>query len=171
VSLRLSGDPRLAVVLKPHPRTEISGLPAISPAANVKIAPAELPTASLIQWADLVVFWGSSVIYDALRLRKPVLHLAYLFRLHFDFEPFMPSWRVDSFENFQARLERFLSGGEATYPEQEARCCLEALVEEGETPAPERYISLIDELLFGQERAMSQSPGKEALAKPSATVR
>ncbi len=150
VSLALSGDPRLAVVLKPHPRTEVSGLPAIHAGPRVRIAPAELPTASLIHWADLVVFWGSSVIYDAIRLRKPVLHLAYLFRLHFDFEPYLRSWAVNGFEDFEVRLERFLAQGGSTYNEEEARHCLETLVESPDSPTLERYADLLEDLLAGE---------------------
>lgn len=159
VSLALTGDPRLAVVLKPHPRTEVSGLPAIHAGPRVRIAPAELPTSSLIHWADLVVFWGSSVIYDAIRLRKPVLHLAYLFRLHFDFEPYLKSWAVADFADFEARLERFLTEGGATYSEKEARHCLDALVESPESSTLLRYVDLFEHLLAGEPGSTAAAVG------------
>jgi len=144
VALHLSRDPRLALLIQPHPRSELSGIPAFAPGPRVRVAAAELPTASLIQWADLVVFWGTSVIYDALRLRKPTLHLAYLFRLHFDFESHLHSWRVSSFEDFRQRLEAFLQRGEATYSEDEARSCIAALVEPAGGNVANRYAELIE---------------------------
>jgi hypothetical protein len=147
ISQRLSSDPRIAVVFKPHPRTEISGLPTFNAGPRARMAPAELPTSSLIQWADLVVFWGSSVIYDALRLRKPTLHLAYLFHLNFDFETYMQSWAVESFADFEARLETFLATGEPTYSEDEVSTCMNNLIELPNAPTMQRYVSFIEELL------------------------
>ncbi len=143
ITLRLSRDPRVALAIKPHPRTEISGIPQFVAGPQVRLAPAELPTASLIHWADLVVFWGSSVIYDALRLRKPTLHLAYLFKLHFDFEDYMKSWTVRSYEDFEARLEEFLASGGATYSEAEAGSCMENLVEQKGASTMQRYVDFI----------------------------
>ncbi len=147
VTARLCRDPRLAVILKPHPRTETSGLPAVDASRRVAIASAEIPTSSLIQWADLIVFWGSSVIYDALRLKKPVLHLAYLFQLHFDFEPFMQSWRVRNFEEFSQRLDDFVERGGPIYGEAEVATCMDALVEPAGEAAPDRYADFVAALL------------------------
>jgi hypothetical protein len=147
VVAHLCRDERLAVCVKPHPRTEVSGLPQVTHSRNFAVAGADVPTASLVQWADLVLFWGSSVVYDALRLRKPTLHLAYLFRLHFDFEPFIQSWRVGSFEEFTQRLNAFIEIGELTYCEAEAAACMNALVERAETPAPERYADFLSQQL------------------------
>lgn len=153
VTERLCRDERLTVVFKPHPRTEVSGLPSIEKNPRVTVASPVLPTVSLIQWADLVVFWGSSVVYDVIGMRKPLLHLAYPFRLHFDFEPFLQSCRVDSFEDFFTRLDHFVATREATYSEEDARDCMAALVEGESGPVLERYLGLMDNLLAGPPAA------------------
>ncbi|WP_299615498.1 hypothetical protein [Pelagibius sp.] len=160
VTERLCRDERLSVVFKPHPRTEVSGLPSIEKNPRVAVAPPALPTVSLIRWADLVVFWGSSVVYDVIGMRKPLLHLAYPFRLHFDFEPFLQSCRADSFEDFFARLDHFVETREATYSEEDARDCMAALVEGESGPVLERYLDLMDSLLAGPpaERAFPERP-------------
>ncbi len=158
ITLRLSRDPRVALAIKPHPRTEISGIPKFAAGPQVRLAPSELPTASLIHWADLVVFWGSSVIYESLRLRKPTLHLAYLFRLNFDFETDMKSWTVQSYEDFEARLENFLASGGATYSEAEAGSCMENLVEQKGASTIQRYVDFILEHLGRPQDATAAEP-------------
>ncbi|MEQ8356260.1 MAG: hypothetical protein RH942_12030 [Kiloniellaceae bacterium] len=156
---------RAAVVLKPHPRTEISGLPSARESDFLRLAGPDTPTCSLIQWADLVVFWGSSVIYDALRLRKPALHLAYLIRLDFDFETYVSNWRVESPLDLKVRLDSFLETRSETFSEDEAAACLAALVgDEQEQSIAERYSTLLEDL------AGLSAPAKEATNEQHATA-
>ena len=106
------------------------------------------------------------MIYDALRLRKPALHLSYLISLEFDFENYMTTWKVNNTEELQQRLNHFLDGATPTYSEDEALGCLAALVgsEEVSTIA-ERYYTYIDSMITesaSQAAVTDQFPANSA---------
>jgi len=160
----LSRGGRMAVAIKPHTRTEINGLPDAGESAFLRVIGPEIPTCSLIRWADLVLFWGTSVVYDALRLNKPTLHLSYLIRLNFDFESYISDWRVSSLEELRGRLDAFLTAPAATYSEAEAITCLAALSgEESHTTVAARYSDLIESLLADAARLDEPSAGRSAV--------
>lgn len=144
VVAHLAATPDIDAVIKVHPRSELSGLSAKNAKAQVTLAPTNASTVSLIDWADIVIFWASSAIYDALRVNKPILQLGFITKSPFDFEGIIPSWQARSFDSFRARLADFLKGNHATYSAAEAVAALRDLCDGGTENVPETYASFIE---------------------------
>jgi hypothetical protein len=73
------------------------------PAGNA----ADVLTAELCEWADVVLVIGSSVITEALMQRKPVLYLKYLHANTMLFEKAGACWTIHSEADLKAALRAF----------------------------------------------------------------
>lgn len=141
---RLRAEPGLALLVKLHTRNEEVSLPFVGQGPPPRLAGPELPTPPLIDWADVVLFWGSSVIYDALRKGKPSLFLRYLFQLDFDFEDTITGWAVHGEDEVLDRLKALARGENAAYPPDEALRCLDKYVDAGFSEVPLEYARFIE---------------------------
>ncbi len=131
------------LLVQVHPRTEATGVPILF-GQTFDIVEAGIPTPKLIDWADVILFWGTSVIYEALRLRKPTIYLRYVNRQEFDFETVMHGWTADSHDQFVALLDRALDGsGSTLYSAAEAVECLSTFVDAGRSDVCGGYAELI----------------------------
>ena len=131
------------LLVQVHPRSEATGVPILF-GQTFDIVKAGIPTPNLIDWADVILFWSSTVIYEALRLGKPIIHLRYVIRQEFDFETVMRGWTADSHDRFVALLDRALDGsGSTLYSAAEAVECLSTFVDAGRSDVCGGYAELI----------------------------
>lgn len=87
----LSKMREIDVLVKPHTRTgKDVGMYKNLPLANVS----EVSSVELCEWADVVLVVGSSIVVEALRLKKPVLYLKYLHENTMEYEEFGACWTI-----------------------------------------------------------------------------
>ena len=111
------------------------------------IAHPDIPTFQLIAWADIVVFMGTSVIYDALRLRKQIIFLRHVSEFVFDFENTICGWNANSSAEFGDMLQRCINDPDyRPYTEDEARITLRTLVDNEVDDVPRHYVELLASL-------------------------
>ena len=87
----LSKFPDISIIVKMHPRGQRI---TESFSNNVKILKNEYQTSSLIDWADLVLFTGSSAMIDCLKKDVPILYMKYIHSNKLLSEDYFNSWEV-----------------------------------------------------------------------------
>jgi hypothetical protein len=85
----IAGRDNTKIVLKPHTRGMSLGKYANLMNENVIIAD-DVPSSEIINWSDIVVFTGSSIIFEAMIKRKRVLFLAALQKYQTIFDKLPP---------------------------------------------------------------------------------
>src|SRR5690606_26429230 len=100
---------------------------------------------------DLVIFWGSSVIYDALRKGKPVFFLDYLINLEFEFQDTITGWNVVSRQHLSNLLASFVRNKEdfSTYSNAERDNCIKKYVDDNDSDVLGRYERFFSDLPVG----------------------
>jgi CDP-glycerol glycerophosphotransferase (TagB/SpsB family) len=58
----------------------------------------------LCEWADVILVVGSSIVVEALRLKKPVLYLKYLHENTMEYEEFGACWTIHDDTELQDAL-------------------------------------------------------------------
>ena len=104
--LYLGKFPDIQVLIKLHPRSR--GLNKKFP-TNVEIVNNDYHTPSLIEWADLVLFTGSSAMLDCLKNDVPTLYMKYLHSNKILSENYFHSWEVhcrDDLRDFIWKLKK-----------------------------------------------------------------
>jgi len=139
----------LYVVIQLHPRFQYAGLPGLSKHKNLhyEFANPNIPTTAWIEWADIVVFWETSVIYHALRRRKPIIFLKYLTERTYDFQDTIYGWQVNNFQEFQTVLNHCLVDATyCPYAPTEAENCLKKYVDAGIEDVLDGYTTFLGRL-------------------------
>jgi hypothetical protein len=104
---RVAVRPNTRIVIKPHTRGMSLDQYKKQLHASVSIGE-DISSSEIIDWADIVMFTGSSIIFEAMVKKKKVLYLAALqkYRAIFDELPAISILRPeDEFEAALARLE------------------------------------------------------------------
>lgn len=111
---------------------------------NVAVVGNEVPSADLIDWADLVLFSLTSVVFDAVRLDKPVLYLRRTVANVAITESAITSWNVDCRDDLRDRiLELKDKKTDRTYTRKERDVCLKKLIEPAGPDVLGKYASFI----------------------------
>ncbi len=117
--------PGVKLVVKPHTRNYNLDYP--KDIMNSGMLDTEASTVELIDKADLILFWSTSVIYDPMILLKPMLYLKYIYTLPLDFEPYIPSWEIENRKTLIDRLKSFVDGNDE-YVKWYDEYCQQALI-------------------------------------------
>jgi len=124
---RLSGIAGVYTMVKSHPRDkEFNDRKRTA----VSVADRNTNSASLVRWADLLLFTESSIALDAVALDKPVAYLKFLV----DVRPFHESvldmsWGIDSINELVDLIQRLKDDQSfRTYSPEEREQCLSLFV-------------------------------------------
>lgn len=105
----------------------------------------EIPSSSLINWSDLVLFTASSVVLECLRKDKPVLFLRKAIYNKVLYEKYIQSWDIECRDDLRAWLCKFIENkNQRTYTKDSAEKCLNELVDAGHSETVmQRYVDEI----------------------------
>jgi hypothetical protein len=114
------------VLVKPHTRTgKDVGMYKNLPLANVS----DVSSVELCEWADVVLVVGSSIVVEALRLKKPVLYLKYLHENTMEYEEFGACWTLhDDTELRDALLSLKSTRTQVPYGDEEVNRWLSEII-------------------------------------------
>lgn len=138
----LSHYPELKIAVKPHTRNMDFRLP--DGCGNMTLV-SHVPSSSLIDWADAVMVWGSSVAVEAFCRRKTVLYLRFLHANLSIFEHFQAGWILRCRDELKYALEdlirdRTIRPYERANVDRLLRCVVQGSVDR---PVPERYVEFL----------------------------
>jgi hypothetical protein len=127
---RLSGEPWLHLVLKPHTR-EVDAVPEylkeLNTLPNVEVASA-IGSVALIEWADAVIVVGSSIALEVLLQGKPHLDPAFLGENTTVFQESRSEWMVNDDNELVDALKRLSAGDPPPYGEEQVSAVVRQLV-------------------------------------------
>ena len=130
-------------IVKPHTRgmdvrAELAG------SDNLQVVDNDAHSRRLIQWADVVLFWKSSIFIDALLLDKPLLHMHYATSFRLACADLVSGWNLNSREDIMDWVQRFREDRNArTYTEAECKACLDYYVDDANDDVLQRYVDAV----------------------------
>lgn len=145
----IAAFPDVELVIKPHTRggwkqsltndTKIRQLP------NVTVADDTIHSVHLMGWADVIIDLATSVVFEAVKAKKPVLAADYLHASRSAIAVFMPETELRCRDDVYERIAGFLSDGcDAFYVEEHRQQFLQEMLDVGGTDVLARYVKLLE---------------------------
>ena len=138
------------IVIKPHTRTgwkqSLTKDATLLRLPNVSIAGANVHSAHLVNWADVIIDIATSVAFEAVKINKPVLAADYLHAGRSTVAEFMPETELRCRDDVYKKIDGFLSKGCGSFYIEEHR--LRFLREIIDVMGPDvlpRYVALLEE--------------------------
>jgi hypothetical protein len=157
----IAAFPGVELVIKPHtrggwrqPLTRNASLRRLS---NVSVAADSVHSIPLMNWADVIIDLATSVVFEAVKARKPVLAADYLHAGRSALAHFMPETELKCRDDVYTRINEFLSSGcDSFYVEEHRQRFIDEMLHAGGADVLPRYVALLE----GQAGQISQ--GKQA---------
>jgi len=138
------------IVIKPHTRTgwkqSLTKDATLLRLPNVSIAGANVHSAHLVNWADVIIDIATSVAFEAVKINKPVLAADYLHAGRSTIADFMPETELRCRDDVYKKIDGFLLNGCSSFYIEEHR--LRFLREIIDVIGPDvlpRYVALLEE--------------------------
>ena len=117
VSNFISMFPNVQLVIKPHTRGQRFKAQSKN---NIFIADNSYHSSQLIDWADLVLFTMTSVVYDALKKDKPILYMKCTHSNKLIAEQYIKYWNVECLDDLKDFIWKFKENPKTrTYSDEE----------------------------------------------------
>ena len=155
----VAGFPGVELVIKPHTRggwqqsltrdASLRRLPNVSVAGNIH-------SIYLMNWADVIIDLATSVVFEAVKAKKPVLAADYLHAGRSALAEYLPETELRCRDDVYRQIEGFLAHGcNSFYIEAHHQRFVKEMINAGDPDILSRYVSLLE----GQVRAKaSQDP-------------
>lgn len=103
----ISSFPGVFIIIKPHTRGE--SFNNFSFNKNVLIVDNKIHSPNLINWADVVLFTNSSIIFDCLKINKPTLYLKNTHANKILSEKYFKSWHIECRDDLRDFMWKFIN--------------------------------------------------------------
>lgn len=164
----IAGFPRAELMIKPHTRggwqQSLTKDISLRRLPNVSVAGGDIHSIHLMNWADVIIDLATSVVFEAVKAKKPVLAGDYLHAGRSALAEYIPEAELRCRDDVYKHMERFLSRGcDAFYIEEHRQHFLEEMIDVGGPDVLPRYVALLE----GQVRpqASQHSHSHESVAK------
>jgi hypothetical protein len=112
---------------------------------NVRIVGDAIHSAHLLAWADVVIDLATSVSFEAVKNRKPVLAADYLHAGLSTVARYLPETALHCRDDVHRQIQRFLSQGcDGFYDEQHRQDFLNEMIDVGGPDVLSRYVALLE---------------------------
>lgn len=146
----IAAFPGVQLIIKPHtrggwrqPLTSNSSLRHLS---NVSIAEDSTHSISLMNWADVIIDLATSVVFEAIKAKKPVLAADYLHAGQSAQAYYMPETELKCRDDVYQLINRFLINGcDNFYKEAHRQRFINEMLHVGGADVLSRYITLLEE--------------------------
>jgi hypothetical protein len=146
----ISAFPRTELAIKEHTRggwkqglTKDSTLRNLP---NVMMVGDEVHSADLLEWADVVIDLATSVSFEAVKKRKPVLAADYLHAGRSTVADYMPETALLCRDDVYSKIDALLTKGcDSFYVEANRQRFLDSILDVGGTDVLSRYVALLEE--------------------------
>lgn len=141
--------PGIVLVIKPHTRggwkqslTKDASLRRLS---NVSIAGDNIHSIHLMKWADVIIDLATSVVFEAIKAKKPVLAADYLHAGRSAVAEFMPETELRCRDDVYQRMDQFLAHGcNAFYVEEHWLRFIKEMIDGPDKDVLPRYVGLLE---------------------------
>lgn len=153
--------PGTEIIIKPHTRSgwkqSLTKDEAIKRLPNVRIADDQAHSAHLMNWADVIMDLATSVIFEAVRTKKPVLAADYLIAGSSTVAHYMPETELRCRDDVYEKINYFLTQGcDHFYDETHRQHFLSEMLDVPDENVLQRYVSLLRESAGVIDRGVCQ---------------
>ena len=145
----IAAFPGVELVIKPHTRSgwkqSLTKNSAIRKLPNVSIAGDSAHSVHLMNWADVIIDLATSVVFEAVRTRKPVLAADYLIAGRSTVADYMPETELRCRDDVYEKINHFLTNGcDNFYNETHRQRFLKEMLDGADTNVLPRYVALLE---------------------------
>ncbi|SEP05957.1 hypothetical protein [Nitrosovibrio sp. Nv6] len=145
----VAGFPGVELVIKPHTRggwqQSLTKDVSLRRLSNVSVAGGDVHSIYLMNWADVIIDLATSVVFEAVKTKKPVLAADYLHAGRSALAEFMPETELRCRDDVYKNIERFLSHGcDSFYIEEHHQRFLREMIDVGGPDVLSRYVALLE---------------------------
>jgi hypothetical protein len=99
----------------------------------------------LMNWADVIIDLATSVVFEAVKMKKPVLAADYLHAGRSALAHFMPETELRCRDDVYKRIDEFLSNGcDSFYVEEHRQQFISEMLHAGKADVLPRYVALLE---------------------------
>ncbi|MDP1558543.1 MAG: hypothetical protein Q8K59_12255 [Nitrosomonas sp.] len=145
----IAAFPGVELVIKPHTRggwrQSLTNDTLLRRLPNVSVAGDDVHSIHLMNWADVVIDLATSVVFEAVKERKPVLAADYLHAGRSTIAEFMPETRLRCRDDVYQRIDEFLTiGCDSFYIEKHRQHFLKEMIDGPDADVLPRYVALLE---------------------------
>lgn len=146
----IAAFPGVELVIKPHTRggwrQPLTGDASLRRLPNVSVAADNVHSIHLMNWADVIIDLATSVVFEAVKAKKPVLAADYLHAGRSALAHFMPETELKCRDDVYRRIDEFLSNGCGFfYVEEHRQRFIDEMLHAGGADVLPRYVALLEE--------------------------
>jgi len=145
----IAAFPEVELIIKPHTRggwkQSLTSDNSIKKYPNVSIAGDNAHSAHLMNWADVIIDLATSVVFEAVRERKPVLAADYLHAGRSTVAEYMPETELKCRDDVYEKINNFLTNGcDSFYVEENRQRFLTEMLDVSDNQVLSRYVTLLE---------------------------
>ena len=145
----IAAFPGVELVIKPHTRSgwkqSLTKDRALKQLQNVTIAGDEVHSIHLMRWADICIDLATSVVFEAVRVKKPVLAADYLHAGRSAIAVYMPETELRCRDDVYEKINKFLEVGcHDFYIEEHRQRFLREMLDVSGSDVLPRYVALLE---------------------------
>jgi hypothetical protein len=145
----LAAFPGVELVIKPHTRggwkQSLTKNAFVRRLRNVSVAKDNVHSIHLMNWADVIIDLATSVVFEAIKAKKPVLAADYLHAGRSAQAHYMPETELRCRDDVYRRIEEFLSNGyDSFYVEKHRQRFINEMLHAGGPDVLPRYVALLE---------------------------
>ena len=115
---------------------------------NSRIVNTDIHSTSLIGWADVILDIGTSAVFEAIKLNKPVLELEYLHATYTTISHYMPKCVMMCRDHLYNTIKSFINNGCTNfYSDVEKEHFLKEVVDVPDSNVLDRYVRFMDRII------------------------
>ncbi|MDH5479719.1 MAG: hypothetical protein OEX11_03055 [Nitrosomonas sp.] len=146
----IAAFPEVELIIKPHTRggwkQSLTNDAKLRQLPNVTVAGDSVHSTHLMDWADVIIDLATSVVFEAVKAKKPVLAADYLHASRSAVAVFMPETELRCRDDVYEKIAGFLSSGcDAFYIEKHRKRFLKEMLDVGGVDVLSRYVTLLEE--------------------------
>lgn len=146
----IAAFPGVELVIKPHTRggwrQPLTGDASLRQLRNVSVAADNVHSIHLMNWADVIIDLATSVVFEAVKAKKPVLAADYLHAGRSAVAHFMPETELRCRDDVYIMIDKFLSTGcDSFYVEEHRQRFIDEMLHPGGADVLPRYVALLEE--------------------------
>jgi hypothetical protein len=145
----IAAFPSVELIIKPHTRggwrQPLTTKSSLRQMPNVSVAEEDVHSIHLMNWADVIIDLATSVVFEAVKSKKPVLAADYLHAGRSALAYFMPETELRCRDDVYKRIEEFLSHGcDSFYVENHRQRFINEMLNAGGPDVLPRYVALLE---------------------------